>query len=192
MRYLLILVMLVCGTNLKAQEILNAQGLTALDAGIDALKDGKYLEADVLFREALDKIRKLPSKLVYYFGRNSYHLEKHKQAINWLNKYIELKGTKGQFYAEAVQYLDLANKAFLIERQKEVVQTEVQQSNDGWIDCPHDRVLCPVCKGSGVLITPGKFGALYQTCPYSGSKGTLTCEEYNLYLRGELEERKLD
>ena len=55
------------------------------------------------------------------------------------------------------------------------------------IDCgPSGKVTCPVCKGDHVQIKKGAFGAEYHTCPYCNEHGLLTCEQYNLLLRGEL------
>jgi tetratricopeptide (TPR) repeat protein len=183
---LFLILVLLQATEGWSQTILKREGLMKMDQGADAMMDGKYREADQLFREALGLLDRLPSELAYYFGRNSYHLQKNKQAINWLNKYIELKGTSGQYYDKASTYLKLASAAFRKEQQKEQEITEQQLSNNGYYECPSDIVACPVCQGSGVLITPGKFGAVYQTCPVSGLSGRMTCDQYNQYLRGEL------
>lgn len=158
-----------------------------MDQGANAMRDGKYQEADQLLREAMGMLDRLPSDLAYYFGRNSYHIKKYKQSINWLNKYIQLKGTGGKYSAEASTYLEKATAAFQKQRDVEISYTENQLSNNGYYDCPSEVVTCPVCQGSGVLITPGKFGAVYQTCPISGLSGRLTCDQYNAYLRGELQ-----
>ena len=172
-----------------AQGIIKREALTSMDRGVEAMESGYYEAADQFFRDALSKMTKLPSNLAYYFGRNSYHLGKHKQAINWLNKYVELKGTTGQFNDEVREYLELANAAFKEQREAEIGRTQKQLTTQGYFDCPSDYMHCPLCNGTGVLITPGKFGAVYQTCPYSGLSGKLTCDEYNLYLRGELEKK---
>lgn len=164
----------------------NTEGLTKMDRGAEAMMDGDYQKADKLLREALASIDKLPSELAYYFGRNSYHLGKHKQAINWLNKYIELKGTGGQHFDQTIKYLELANTEYLVIKQKEASEAGEQFQNNSRIDCEYDRVVCPVCKGSGVLIKQGPFEPVYTTCPYSGLEGMMTCDEYNLFLKGEL------
>lgn len=175
----------------NAQGILKRDALTSMDRGVEAMESGYHEAADQFFRDALSKMTKLPSNLAYYFGRNSYHLGKYKQAINWLNKYVELKGTAGQYHDEVSEYLTLANEAFRAQREEEIGRTEKQLTAQGYFDCPSDYMHCPLCNGTGVLITPGKFGAIYQTCPYSGLSGKLTCDEYNQYLRGELE-KKID
>ena len=173
----------------SAQGILKRDALTSMDRGVEAMESGYYEAADQFFRDALSKMTKLPSNLAYYFGRNSYHLGKYKQAINWLNKYVELKGTTGQFNDEVREYLALAQEGFRKLREDEIDRTQKQLTTHGYFDCPSPYMHCPICNGTGVLITPGKFGAVYQTCPYSGLSGKLTCEEYNQYLRGELEKK---
>ena len=175
------------GTN--AQGIIKRDALTSMDRGVEAMEAGYYEAADQFFRDALSKMTKLPSNLTYYFGRNSYHLGKYKQAINWLNKYVELKGNTGRYNDEVREYLTLATEAFRKQRESEVGRAQKQLTEDKYYDCPSEYMHCPICNGTGVLITPGKFGAVYQTCPYSGLSGKLTCDEYNLYLRGELEKK---
>ena len=129
----------------------------------------------------------LPSNLAYYFGKNSYHLGKYKQSINWLNKYIQLKGARGRFYEDAVRILQLSEDEYLkVEREK---SDEMRSSlSSGEYDCGGlEKMICPVCKGEGVLIKQGPFENLYKTCPYSAGEPYLTCEEYNLFMKGELE-----
>ncbi|WP_147407358.1 tol-pal system YbgF family protein [Reichenbachiella sp. MSK19-1] len=188
-RYILLIIMVwvsISSHDATAQGIIQRDGLANMDKGAEAMYDGNYQTADLLFREALNQLGKLPSEMAYYFGRNSYHLKKYKQAINWLTKYVQLKGTSGQYYDQAVLYLDRANNAYRLIKEQQVQETENQLTTDGYYDCPSDYVMCPICHGSGVLIKPGNFGSVYQTCPYSGLTGKLTCEQYNQYLMGEL------
>ncbi|UXP31618.1 hypothetical protein N6H18_14805 [Reichenbachiella agarivorans] len=187
-RLKIVLVFVGLGISLSTfgQGILQRDGLSKMDQGAQAMYDGHYEEADQLFRESMNLLGKLPSEMAYYFGRNSYHLAKYKQAINWLTKYVQLKGTSGQYYDEAVLYLDRSNEAYKKIKEQEVHETENKLTTDGYYDCPSSYVMCPICHGGGVLIKQGKFGAEYQTCPYSGISGKLTCEQYNQYLMGEL------
>lgn len=181
---LLLLFLTICALS-HAQGILQRDGLAKMDKGAQEMYDGNYITADSLLRQSLGLLSKLPSELAYYFGRNSYHIKKYKQSINWLNKYVELKGTAGQYYDEAALYLDKANEAFRLQREQEIEETTFKLTSDGHYDCPGEYVMCPICHGGGVLIKPGKFGAIYQTCPYSGLSGKLTCDQYNQYLMGE-------
>ncbi len=181
-----IIFILLLSSQVFSQSIVKREGLSKMDQGYAAMLDGNYEEADELFRQAMGMLDKLPSDLAYYFGRNSYHIGKHRQAINWLTKYVQLKGTSGNHYDKAKMYLDRATLAFQEQREKQNDQTVKQLTNDNYYDCPGEIVICPACQGSGVLITPGKFGPLYQTCPISGLSGRMSCDKYNAYIRGEL------
>ncbi|MFY0654415.1 MAG: hypothetical protein JXQ96_20430 [Cyclobacteriaceae bacterium] len=190
MKHIFLFVLFLASTLCYAQKVTNPKAVTSMDKGYEAMLDGKYEEADELLQYAMKNIGKLPSQLAYYFGRNSYHLQKYKQSINWLNKYMELKGTTGRFFDETVKYLELANKEYLLVRNKEIEDTEEILETSSRIDCPGDQVLCPLCKGTGVVITKGTFDLKYETCVYSGIEGKLTCDEYNLFLQGKLKPKE--
>ena len=55
-----------------------------------------------------------------------------------------------------------------------------------YIDCQNNRKVCPICKGTSVMIIETDVSKIYKTCPFSDNKGFLTCDEYNLFLRGKL------
>ncbi len=189
MKKLIFILLTALSISAQSQTIMHTRGLSKMDKGKDAMLDGNYQQADKLLKEALATIEKIPSELTYYFGRNSYHLKKHKQAIKWLNKYIELKGTTGQYSKDAIKYLELSNVSYLAVRKQQIDDTGSQLNDDGKFDCPGDNVFCPPCNGTGVIISTGTFDIKYKTCPYSGIEGILTCDEYNLFLRGQLKPR---
>ncbi len=173
-----------------AQRPTETEYLTMMDEGANLMYEGQYTRADSTFKIVLANLNVLPANLAFYFGRNSFYLEKYKQAINWLNKYIELRGTKGQYFDEAISILEASNTKFATEKEQATAEVLAELTKDTYLECPHDKVLCPVCKGSGVLIKGGAFGNVYQTCPFDGGDGFLTCDEYNLFLRGELQPAK--
>jgi tetratricopeptide (TPR) repeat protein len=157
-----------------------------VDYAVDLMEKGEYREADTEFRAVMGNMETLPSNIAYYFGRNSFHLGKYKQSINWLNKYIQLKGTKGRFYEDAVKYLQFAEEEYLALSQKAKIEMESELSS-GEYDCGGlSKMICPVCHGNGVIIKKGPFDLIYQTCPYSFGESFLTCEEYNLFMQGLL------
>lgn len=161
--------------------------MRALDSGVILMENNEYARADEKFKEVIANIRSIPSDLCYYFGKNSYFLEKYGQSIDWLNKYIQLKGTNGQFSEDAVFWLRKAEAAYLAEKNKAAQEASALLSKEYEIDCgPSNRVLCPVCKGQHVIIKKGSFGNQYRTCPYCDEHGVLTCEEYNQLLKGQL------
>ncbi len=170
-----------------SQIIRESELVRRIDKGAELMALGKYDSAQVLFQSVLQNMEKLPSEIAYFFGRNSYHLGKYKQSINWLNKYIQLKGTKGRYYEPAIQFLQFAEDEYLRIQRKAAKQFEVDLESAAY-DCGGlEKMLCPVCHGSGVVIQTGLFDQVYKTCPYSLGEGYLSCKEYNLFMRGELE-----
>lgn len=189
-RFLLILAVIIAGINISlyAQTDSDQSLLIEIEAGVKLMDEGNYIEADRKFKRALRNLEVLPAEISFYFGKNSYFLDQYKQSINWLNKYIELKGTKGRFFEECVEYLNRAEMAYKLESEKNsgMVISELTKSNE--FDCKgKTHFKCPICLGEGVLLKPGKMNdVLYQTCPYCAGSGFITCDQYKLYLRGEL------
>jgi hypothetical protein len=158
-----------------------------LDSAIRYMDLERFEEADVLFRYVLANMKSVTSDVTFYFGKNSYMLQKYKQSVDWLTKYIQLKGTTGQFSAEAAGWLKKSEEALLELRLAASAKASQVFSKDFTIDCgPSGKVLCPVCAGSTVVIRKDYFGEKYSTCIYCNKVGTLSCEEYNKLLRGEL------
>lgn len=158
-----------------------------LDTAIMLMEKEEYLAADEKLNYVLKNIKSVPSDLAYYFGENSFHIGKFKQSIDWLNKYIQLKGTTGQHSQEAVQWLKRAEAERLKEKQTQTLQTQEVLSRDYDIDCGSTgKVTCPVCNGSTVTIKKTYLGETYKTCQYCHKQGYLICEDYNKLLRGEL------
>jgi tetratricopeptide (TPR) repeat protein len=158
-----------------------------LDSAIRLSEEGHYEEADEKFKTVLKTIRSVPSDLTFHFGRNSFYIGKYKQSVDWLNKYIQLKGTSGQYSEQAVEWLAKAEVELLKEKEREAKQASEVLSKDYTIDCgPAGKVVCTVCKGSTVLVKKGYFGDNYSTCGYCHKLGYLTCVEYNQLLKGTL------
>lgn len=165
--------------------------LRQLDSGVYFMDHEQYALADEKFKYVLQHVRSVPSDLTFYFGKNSFFLGHFKQSIDWLNKYIQLKGTTGQFYDEATAWLQKAEAEYLKQKTEEAGKARQVLSNNYDIDCgPTGKVTCPVCHGNHVIIKKGPFGDTYKTCPYCNEHGLLTCAEYNKLLRGELKAKQ--
>lgn len=187
---------LVCSVLFTASfamsQVLKTDLTRRIDVGREMMLGGSYDSADYQFSIVLQKLQPLPSEMAYYYGRNSYHLGKYKRAINWLNKYIQLKGARGIHYEETVQFLQLSEEAYLRERREDAIAVSEELASIDF-DCGGlEKMLCPVCSGSGVIIEPGKFDPIYKTCPYSLGEGFLSCEDYNLFMKGKLEPKISD
>lgn len=172
---------------LQAEQRKRAVIMQVLDSAVRFMENGEYAKADTKLRYVLNNVKSVPSDLTFYFGKNSFYLEKYKQSVDWLNKYIQLKGTGGQFYEEAVAILRKSEEGVLKARAQEAAKAEQVLSTAYDIDCgPSGKVICPVCKGTTVVIKKGYIKDQYQTCQYCDKHGNLTCEEYNALIRGEL------
>jgi tetratricopeptide (TPR) repeat protein len=157
-----------------------------LDSAVLLTDMGEYARADEKYMYVLKNLRAIPSDLAYNFGRNSYLLGKYAQSIDWLNKYIQLKGVSGSYYNDAVTWLDKANAARVKERQEESARATIVLSRNYYIECPTDKVNCPVCNGSTVIVKRTYLGHTYKPCVTCSQKGYLSCEDFNKLLRGEL------
>ena len=175
----------------EQEQAKRAALLRTMDEAVSQMNEGLYADADEKFVYVLNNIRGVPSDLTFYFGKNSFYLNKFKQSVDWLNKYIQLKGTTGQHYAEAVDLLKKAEVEVLNERAREAAKAQEVLSQNYDIDCgPTGKVMCPVCKGTTVIVKKGAFGNEYKTCNYCDKHGLLTCEQYNQLIRGELKPRQ--
>jgi len=167
----------------QKSRVINAR----LDSAVQLMDMGQYEAADAKFRSVLSNLKSVPSDVVYQFGKNSFYLQKYKQSVDWLTKYIQLKGTSGQYSEDATSLLKLAEAGLLQQRQVASSKAVEVLSRDFTIDCgPSGKVLCPVCNGSTVVIRKDYLGEKYSTCSYCNKTGSLSCEDYNKLLRGEL------
>ncbi|MEX2233237.1 MAG: hypothetical protein WD824_13830 [Cyclobacteriaceae bacterium] len=167
------------------------ENLRQLDSGVYYMDHGRHAMANEKFKYVLQNIKSVPSDLTFFFGKNSFFLLQYKQSIDWLNKYIQLKGTTGQYYEEAIEWLKKAESEYINEKAGAAGKTQQVLSANYDIDCgPTGKVTCPVCQGNHVIIKKGAFGDSFKTCPYCNEHGILTCEEYNKLLRGQLQPRK--
>jgi hypothetical protein len=158
-----------------------------LDSAIMLTDAGEYEKADAKYQYVLKNLKSIPSELAYHFGRNSYLVGKYGQSIDWLNKYIQLKGVSGTHYDDAVQWLDKANAARLKEREEQTANATIILSRNYDIDCgPTGKVTCPVCNGSTVVIRRTYLGDTYKPCTTCKQNGYLNCADFNKLLRGEL------
>ena len=151
----------------------------------------KYNTADSLLKKTIIEQKSVSSEITFLFGKNSYFLKKYEQSINWLNKYLELKGQDGFFSDESIKFLELSNAKNLTEIDKNIENVYVELYSYNYIDCPSNRKICPICDGSSVMIIETEISKIYKTCPFSDNKGFLTCDEYNLFLRGKLKPKNI-
>ena len=152
----------------------------------ELILEREYEKADSILKKIILNGKKINSEITFLFGKNSYFLKQYNQSINWLNKYLELKGETGIFSDETIRFLELSNIKLLLESEKDLENVYVELFSYNYVNCKNDRKICPICDGSSVMIIETEVQKIYKTCPFSDNKGFLTCDEYNLFLRGEL------
>lgn len=158
-----------------------------IDSVAQLIDQQQYAAADAKIVNILKTVRSVPSDLTFYLGKTSFYLQKYRQSVDWLNKYIQLKGTSGQFSEEAINLKTKGEVELLKEKQTEAKQAGELLSKDFDIDCgPTGKVACPVCNGSTVIIKKAYLGETYKTCSYCNHTGALSCEDYNKLLKGQL------
>lgn len=158
-----------------------------IDSVAQLIDQQQYAAADAKIVNILKTVRSVPSDLTFYLGKTSFYLQKYKQSVDWLNKYIQLKGTNGQFSEEAISLKTKGEVELLKEKQTEAKQAGELLSKDFDIDCgPTGKVACPVCSGTTVIIKKTYLGETYKTCGYCNHTGALSCEDYNKLLKGQL------
>lgn len=163
------------------------QSRALIDSAIQLVQNGVYAEAEDLFLRALKSVKSVPSELTYFFGENSFHLGKYRQSIDWLTKYIQLKGTSGSYSAQAAGFLKRAEDALVVELKQQKEQANEILSKDFDIDCgPLGKVVCPVCNGRTVIIKRKYLSDTFSTCQFCDEHGFLSCDDYNKLLRGQL------
>jgi len=172
----------------KAREYQKSRAVNArIDSAVQLMNLGEYEAADEKLRSVLGSMKSVPSDVVYYFGQNSYHLGKYKQSVDWLTKYIQLKGTSGQFSADATAWLKKAEAGLLQQHHVESAKAVEVLSSDFFIDCgPLGKVQCPVCNGTTVVVKKDYLSEKYSTCGYCSKTGYLSCDDYNKLIRGQL------
>ena len=122
----------------------HSETLRQLDSGVYFMDHSEYILADEKFRYVLRNIRSVPSDLTFYFGKNSFFLKEYKQSIDWLNKYIQLKGTTGQFYEEATSWLRKAEAEYLKEKTQAAGKTKELLSKNYDTDLCVDALRCDI------------------------------------------------
>lgn len=186
MKYFLALSVCYIYFSSDAQVIPERELFRRLDLGESYLKQGKYEEANNEFLYVMENMKSLPPKIAYFFGRNSFHLGRYKQSINWLNKYIQLQGTAAPYYDQAIAFLNQAEEKFIENNQDPKARGNLFEAS--LFDCGgFDKMICPVCQGDGVIIKNSPFGKTYNTCHYCEGDAYLSCDDYNLFMQGKLE-----
>jgi DnaJ-class molecular chaperone len=126
-----------------------------MKGALAAMERSDYQTANSIFRNLIDSGLPLPEEMPYYFSETLFHLGQYDNSQNFVNKYLELTGFRGQNYESAT-------------RLKEKLKVPLAQI-----------IACELCDRRGYryencMICQGKK-QIEQACSYCRAKGVVGC-----------------
>ena len=152
--FLLLILSLSCGKELSAQTGIGGSG-RLMNLALIEMERGQYEKANDLFRQIIEKDMSIPREMPYLFAKTLYHLGQFDNSNNFLNKYIEINGYRGDNYEAAFE-----------------LQNSLKVHIDAIKNCKFCDIrgyafeVCEVCNGNQQL---------EQTCQYCRGKGLVGC-----------------
>jgi len=160
-----------------------------MNAAKQAMEGGQYERANNIFREIIDSRVPLPPEMPYYFAETLFHLGQYDNSSNFLDKYLEINGFKGDNYeaAKALENklmapLNAIKACTLCDRKGYRYQLCTTCHGTKELEQPchvckgKAIVGCSRCAGSGMLTKKNVFNILeYFECERCDGKGRLTC-----------------
>ena len=181
---------MVYGETLQAQVSPNLGNTSRLMAqATTAMEEGEFEKANEIFRQIIQSNAPIPSEMPYFFAETLYELKQYDNSRNFLGKYLDLNGFKGQHYQEAK-----ALESKLEEPLKEIsacqfcdkkgyrlvtcttCSGEKQVEQDCTLCKAQGIVGCSRCAGQGVVTKKNVFNIVeYYDCERCSGTGRLTC-----------------
>jgi DnaJ-class molecular chaperone len=188
--FLFFTLMMVFGGTLVAQVSPNLGNTSRMmNQATAAMATGEYEKANELFRQIIQSNVPIPSEMPYFFAETLYQLKQYDNSRNFLNKYLDLNGFKGEHYQQAK---DLEKK--LEEPLREIAACQFcdkkgyrlltcttcsgdkQVEQDCTLCKAQGIVGCSRCGGKGIVTKKNVFNILeYYGCERCSGTGRLTC-----------------
>lgn len=160
-----------------------------LSQAIGAMEREDFSKANEYFRQIIQSNSPIPPEMPYLFAETLYHLGQFDNSQNFLNKYLDLNGFKGEHYEQAKEL-----QAKLGPKMEEIKACH-RCDNKGYrfMDCTtcngttHLEQDCRICRGNGIvgcsrcagkgLVTKKNVFNIveYYDCERCDGKGRLTC-----------------
>lgn len=187
---LFLMLMIVYGETLYAQVSPNLGNTSRLmTLATAAMEAGEFEKANEIFRQIVQSNAPIPSEMPYFFAETLYQLKQFDNSRNFLGKYLDLNGFKGQHYQEAkaleskleqplkeisaCQYCDKKGYRLLTCTtclgEKQIEQNCTLCKAQGIVGCSR-------CAGQGIVTKKNVFNILeYYDCERCSGTGRLTC-----------------
>ncbi|MDO9552205.1 molecular chaperone DnaJ [Rhodonellum sp.] len=164
-----------------------------MNTALSEMEKGEYDKANGLFRQIIDSNLPIPSEMPYYFAETLFELQQFDNSANFLNKYLEINGFKGDNYDAAkrleqklenplneIKVCQLCDRrgyryqqCFTCEGTKQIEQECNYCKAKGVIGCSR-------CVGSGMVTKRNVFNIVeYFECDRCSGKGRLECPTCN-------------
>lgn len=190
-RYLFfVILMTVSAEALYAQVSPNLGNTSRLMTNAtNAMEAGDFEKANEIFRQIIQSNAPIPSEMPYFFAETLYQLKQYDNSRNFLGKYLDLNGFKGQHYQEAkaleskleqplkeilaCQYCDKKGYRLLTCT---TCSGEKQVEQDCTLCKAQGIVGCSRCAGKGIVTKKNVFNIVeYYDCERCAGAGRLTC-----------------
>ena len=177
---------------------LSAQGVPNLGqtdrwmkGALAALERNDFETANSIFRNLIDSGLPLPDEMPYYFSETLFELGQYDNSSNFLKKYLELTGFKGENYLGAKELqeklkINLAeieacrlcdrrgyryDTCFTCDGKKQIEQACDYCKSKGIVGCSR-------CSATGMIKKINVFNIVeFYECERCAGKGRLTCPE---------------
>lgn len=173
-----------------AQVKPNLGGSTRLmNSALAEMEKGDYEKANAYFRQIIENNLSIPPEMPYFFAETLFQLGQYDNSLNFLTKYLEINGYKGDNY-EAAKTLETKLKANMA-----AIYNCKLCDNRGYryLNCPtcegerqieqacmycktRGMVGCTKCRGSGLVTKKNVFNIVeYYECEKCSGDGKHTC-----------------
>lgn len=173
-----------------AQVKPNLGGSTRLmNSALAEMEKGDYEKANAYFRQIIENNLSIPPEMPYFFAETLFQLGQYDNSLNFLTKYLEINGFKGDNY-EAAKDLE----AKLKTRMAEIYNCKLCDNRGyRYLNCPtcegerqieqacmyckaRGMVGCTKCRGSGLVTKKNVFNIVeYYECEKCSGDGKHTC-----------------
>jgi tetratricopeptide (TPR) repeat protein len=153
------------------------------------MEANEFEKANQYFRQIIDSNIPIPPEMPYYFAETLFQLKQFDNSANFLNKYLEINGFKGDNYEFAKDLeerlkepLNEIRSCQLCDRRGYEYKTCFTCEGTKVIeqDCNYCKakgiVGCSRCAGSGLVTKKNVFNIIeYFECERCSGNGRLTC-----------------
>lgn len=165
------------------------QASKLMNTALSAMEANEFQKANQYFRQIIDNNIPIPPEMPYYFAETLFQLKQFDNSANFLNKYLEINGFKGDNYEFAKDLEERLKKPLNEIRSCQLCDRRGYEYKSCFTcdgskvieqDCNYCKakgiVGCSRCAGSGLVTKKNVFNIIeYFECERCSGNGRLTC-----------------